>query len=129
MSDFKSTHDLPFEAAPWHGDPNVMLFRVGTCEGQWQPFGRSSYAIISVINSNPGNGHFEDVLEWFQYSCMRDKRHLLILAVINQNLKKHLIERRGFREFGLDNLVYEYEKMPLWLLPSNPKQSEGNPDE
>jgi hypothetical protein len=74
-----------------------MLFRIGTCEGQWFAI-EHSYCILSVLNNNPGNGHLDDVFEWFEFSCKRDKKALLVLEVMNDRFKQHLITKRGFNE-------------------------------
>lgn len=91
-------HNLPFEAAP--SPYNIFndghqLFRIGTCEGQWG-FTPDSYYILSVKNSAKGNGHLDDVFEWFEYSCKRDNRNLLVLECLNNTFYKHLIDKRGF---------------------------------
>lgn len=105
---FKTTHDLVFEAAPWTNalDPsdNWMVFRVGTCEGVWRS-SDDNYSILAITNKEPGNGHFEDVLEWFENSCKRDGKNLMILEVWNDKFKKHLIEKRGFRVVPMTNHV------------------------
>jgi len=100
----KTTHDLPFEAceSPYDifGDGH-MLFRVGTCEGQYGAT-PDSYYIISVINKQPGNGHFTDVLEWFYHSCKRDNRNLIVLECMNKKFFDHLVIKRGFVALGKD---------------------------
>ena len=115
--DFITKHKLPFESAPWElGDlmlkvgqdkvkpgEEFKLFRIGTCEGTWNSTD-DSYQILAIINNKPGNGHFEDVLQWFEYSANRDKRKFRILEVWNEKLKKHLIKKRGFKAVGKDDV-------------------------
>lgn len=109
-------HNLAFEVAEWSplpGFPIVgefMRFRVGTCNGLWASTD-FSYDILAITNDQKGNGHFEDVLEWFYSSCIRDKKKLRILEVWNQDLKKHLIEKRGFKPSGLDNVEKSYKQI------------------
>ena len=103
MSDFVSTHKLDFECAPWQRGENFLRFRVGTCEGLWLSTDES-YGIVAVINSEPNNGHFTDVLEWFENSAKRDGKSLQILEVFNRKLKKHLIEKRGFKKIKGNNV-------------------------
>lgn len=102
---FRSTHKLIFEACPWPRDKSIMLFRIGTCEGQW--FSEEMcFCIISVINNKPGNGHLEDVFEWFERSCKRDSKALKVMEVMNERFKKHLIEKRGFQVIPrTDNVI------------------------
>jgi len=116
----QTKHDLDFESAPWklperleqaiekttYNDdkyPEIPweVFRVGTCEGQWR-LTPEAYEILSVINTKPGNGHLQDVLEWFGYACKRSGLSLRILAFTNERFKKHLIAKRGFVPFGDD---------------------------
>ncbi len=119
---FTSSHQLPFEVAPWRPDPRVaellgidlandgwMLFRIGTCDGQWRCTS-DAYEILSVVNSRPGNGHFDDVLEWFEFACRRDGKLLRIREVENERLKRHLVEKRGFRPEGEDDVVKGFKE-------------------
>lgn len=87
----------------------VQLFRVGTCSGVWYPT-PEEYRILFICNSQKGNGHFEDVIEWFQASCKRDKRDLVFEEVLTERLKKHL-EKRGFirRE---NDMIKSFKKIP-----------------
>ena len=110
----ETLHKLLFESAEWTLGNELgindrwKLFRIGTCTGQWSGTDPKYYEILSVINSHPGNGHFADVLEWFESSCKRDKRGLLIREVWNRKFKKHLIKKRGFKEFGKDDVIKYY---------------------
>lgn len=94
----ETTHKLDFLTAQndfslFRGDGN--LFKVGTCRGQWGNT-NDSYYILSVINEVKGNGHLDDVFEWFEYSCKRDGKNLLILECFNKRFYEHLITKRGF---------------------------------
>lgn len=102
----KTTHSLSFEVAPWPRMPEgpILLFRVGTCEGQWMTTDEA-YCIISIINNDPGNGHLDDVFEWFEASCKRDKKALIVMELMNDVFKKHLLEKRGFTDMGKDNVI------------------------
>lgn len=102
----KTKHKLPFEVAPWDRQPNgpIQLFRVGTCDGQWMST-ENAYCLISVINSKPGNGHLEDVFQWFESSCKRDGKALIVMEVMNERFKKHLLTKRGFSDMGKDNVI------------------------
>ena len=95
---FVSTHKLEFEVAPFKynlSNPPFMRFRIGQCSGIYRS-NDGNYEILGVHNNTPGNGHFEDVLDWFYMSCKRDKQNLVILELINNRFKKHLIDKRGF---------------------------------
>lgn len=109
---FISTHKLDFEVSQWDGqlneEDNWMLFRVGTCEGVWKA-SEKNYSILAIVNSEPGNGHFTDVLEWFENSCKRDGKNLQILEVWNEPFKKHLITKKGFRVIPMtDHVVKDF---------------------
>lgn len=111
---FKSSHNLDFELAPWDcpieipSMHNVSKFRIGTCEGLWGVEGET-YVIIAVINNHRGNGHFNDVLEWFENSCKRDGYDLKIVELINKRLIKHLIKKRGFKKIDKDNVFKRFK--------------------
>jgi hypothetical protein len=86
---------------PW------KAFRIGTCEGLFRA-GFYCLEILAIINSEPGNGHFNDVLQWFEYGCKTNDADLKILEVWNENFLTHLIEKRGFELFGEDNVVKKF---------------------
>ncbi|MBI3654139.1 MAG: hypothetical protein HY231_24165 [Acidobacteria bacterium] len=111
---FQSTHNLAFEVAEWRpllcgNEDGWQCFRVGTCEGLWRATA-DAYEILAVINSEPNNGHFEDVLEWFERSCRRDRRTLRIRELLNEEFRRHLMEKRGFIADGKDDLIKRFQK-------------------
>lgn len=81
-----------------------MEFQIGTCHGLWKCKNRQ-YQILAIDNDEPGNGHLDDVFEWFENSCKRDGYNLVIQELWNLGFKKHLIEKRGFKPLGKDNLI------------------------
>ncbi len=93
-NDLITTHNLDFESAE-HDSSLFLLFRIGTCVGQWGSTD-DSYYIVSVINHEPGNGHLEDVFEWFEFSCKRDNKNLLVLECMNEGFYLNLVSKRGF---------------------------------
>lgn len=110
----ETTNKLEFEVAPHLGvnDPTKqwVKYKVGTCHGLWRSK-ESAYEILAIINEEPHNGHFNDVFEWFEHSCERDNKNLLIRQVWNRPLKQHLIEKRGFKEVDVDSFnVIKYFK-------------------
>ena len=104
-----SKHKLDFEVAEWIMRP-YMRFRIGTCTGLWNAT-NDTYDILAIDNSDKGNGHFEDVLQWFENSCKRDGKNFRFLEVWNKNLKKHLIAKRGFKDIGEYNLLKIIDQM------------------
>ena len=111
IAEFETKHKLDFEVADWVpimgflACNNFKRFRVGTCTGLWQST-ETSYDILAVENEVKGNGHFEDVLQWFENSCERDHKDFRILEVWNSRLKKHLVKKRGFKVVGKsDNVI------------------------
>ncbi len=108
MKDFKTIHDLSFESANWH-DPQFQLFRIGTCEGMWQSTSES-FDIIAVVNNKPGNGHFKDVLQWFENSCYRDKKDLRVMEIWNDRLLGHLTSKLGFKKLGKNHAIKHWKK-------------------
>lgn len=101
--EFKSEHNLDFEIAPFM-DPEWTKFRIGTCEGLWACDDKF-YKILAVVNNEKGNGHLNDVFEWFENSCKRDGRDLKVLEVWNKKFKQHLISKRGFKPSGIDDVI------------------------
>lgn len=92
--EFRTSHNLKFEVAPFY--ERIFRYRVGTCHGQWFTT-ENAYHILSVMNENPGNGHLDDVFEWFENSCRRDRRNLIVMEFFNKKFKSHCINKRGFR--------------------------------
>lgn len=112
----KTTHNLDFECAPWEPLPGLpyaadyQRFRIGTCEGLWSS-DKSNYIILAIENSCPGNGHLKDVFEWFENSCKRDKKDLLVMEIMNENFKRHLITKCKFRPYGTDHAIKKLKDM------------------
>lgn len=107
MSDLITIHNLPFEVRP--GKYEHMEYRVGTVTGQWGSCSDSFY-ILSFLNHEQGNGHLDDVFEWFEYSCKRDGKNLIILECMNEDFYRHLITKRGFIALNKDNLIKVFNK-------------------
>lgn len=105
--EFKSTHNLLFETAPFY-TPDTTRFRVGTCTGIFS-FDGGNYIIIGIGNDKQGNGHLQDVFDWFENSCKRDKKNLMVVEIMNKNFMKHLIDKRGFKAINNNNVVKSYK--------------------
>jgi hypothetical protein len=101
--EFKSTHNLYFETAPFY-HPSATRFRVGTCTGIFSCDG-DNYIIIGIGNDKQGNGHLQDVFDWFENSCKRDKKNLMVVEIMNKPFMKHLIEKRGFKAIDNNNVI------------------------
>lgn len=97
-NEIKTTHNLDFCWKPSvynFGGSDHKEYKVGTCHGQWgSTF--DSYYVLSVINREPGNGHLDDVFEWFEHSAKRDGKNLMVLDCENQRFYNHLLAKRGF---------------------------------
>ena len=102
MKTIKTKHNLQFEVAPWSKD--FSQFRVGTVEGLYRVT-KESYEILAIANSKIGNGHIEDVWQWFEASCKRDRKSLKVLEVWNKRFANYLTKKRGFTDIG--NFNYE----------------------
>jgi hypothetical protein len=101
--EFKSTNNLLFEVAPGPYHTDFPAYRVGTCTGIYT-YNENEYVIVGVANNKKGNGHLNDVFEWFENSCKRDNKDLVVAEIMNKSFMKHLIEKRGF-EFLKNNYV------------------------
>lgn len=93
-------------AAPWRLDPGIMVYKVGTCHGQYS-FTDKGIEIISVVNDNPHNGHLDDVFEWFEFSARVNKRDLFVRGFLNKRFRKHCLEKRGFKQVPNSDDVYK----------------------
>lgn len=108
MQDFKSEHGLAFEVAPWITH-EFSRFRIGTCEGLWRST-KKSYDILAITNDKIGNGHLNDVFQWFENSCKRDKKSLRVLELWNEQFKQPLINKRGFTDIGNASVERKFKK-------------------
>ena len=128
-----TNHKLHFEIAEWNsflgkigwllsklgGKQHWKLYRVGTVHGQWIAT-ETAYEILSISNNEPGNGHLDDVFEWFEYSCKRDKKDLIIREFWNNDFKEHCIKKRGFKLYGENDLIKCYtQKLYLPVVGRN----------
>lgn len=104
----RTKHNLDFEVKPFHiqieGTPANICFRVGTCRGMYA-INQTSIDIIAIENHAKGNGHLDDVFEWFEFSCKQNKLNLRIMEFLNKRFKKHLILKRGFQKQGTNNVI------------------------
>lgn len=106
-TEFKSEHNLQFKVSDWIFT-EFTRFRIGTCDRLWRSTG-TTYDILAVSNDSMGNGHFNDVLQWFENSCKRDNKDLQILEFWNSRLKKHLISKKGFNDIGNNSIIKTYK--------------------
>jgi hypothetical protein len=108
---FNSEHNLDFLAIQWDitigNDEEWIKFNVGTCHGLYRATD-AAYEILAIINDEPGNGHLNDVFQWFEQSCRRDKKILRIREVWNAYFKAHLQHKRGFKPSGPDDMVKSF---------------------
>lgn len=122
MNAITTTHKLDFEAceSPYAIFDNHKMFRIGTCEGQWTST-KDCYVIISVLNKTPGNGHLEDVFEWFEFSCKRDNKNLLVVECMNESFYLHLLSKRGFIPLDTkgENVIKVFNKKAYKHLKKN----------
>ena len=108
--EFQSEHKLDFEVAEWRPTDSMPVsltwqkFRVGTCDGLWGVT-KDSYNILAIRNRECGNGHLNDVFQWFENSCKRDNKSLRVLEIGNTNFMTHLVVKRGFKE--IDSVTVE----------------------
>jgi hypothetical protein len=109
MKAIATKHNLDFEARRWWISHDIKEFRVGTCNGLWFCT-KDSYVIMTVCNSQPNNGHLDDVFEWFERSCKRDKKALKVTEIVNKKFYMHLITRRGFTPIDKENVIKIFTK-------------------
>jgi len=107
MNTIKTKHNLDFlvKESKEYG----LLYKIGTCHGIWG-FTDDFYYILSVINEKPGNGHLEDVFEWFYNSCNREGVNLVMLECHNQDFYKYLIDKKEFKALDDSNVIKVFNK-------------------
>lgn len=122
----KTTHNLDFLAAPFEHDPNLVRFKVGTCHGLYG-VNDKEYELIAIMNDQQGNGHLDDVFEWFENSCKRDKKALKVCEIWNERFFNHLVTKRGFIELNPMYVIKRFDVKSrikqlnrLKLQPSKP---------
>jgi hypothetical protein len=86
---------MPFkpELSPLTDD--VYRFFVGTCNGIFD-VNAEGVNIIGITNENPGNGHVDDVFEWFEYAAAGADTRLWVREIYNQRFKQRCLTKRGF---------------------------------
>ena len=91
--------DVPFESTDTpYRNTDFLCFRVGTCNGLWRAT-ETHYEILAVINHKRGNGHFEKTMWWFEQSCKRDGKSLLLREVWNPFLYYKSIKHYGYKRY------------------------------
>lgn len=95
----ETKHKLDFEARPWKGGlvDGVVQYRIGTCTGLYE-YNDEGISIIVIDNDKPGNGHLDDVFEWFEYAAREKKKRLWIRQFFNSLFQDHCIKKRGFTQ-------------------------------
>jgi hypothetical protein len=105
---FESEHKLPFLVAEYPLNLDTkhkwICFKVGTCEGLWRCT-YTSYEILALKNKEKGNGHLNDVFQWFEMSSKRDNKTLKVKEVWNERFQNHL-QKRGFKRCS----AFDFEK-------------------
>lgn len=113
MGEFQTTHKLDFLTKHWDSPFNLdgwQEFCIGTVKGQWMAT-ETTYEVLSMFNHDPGNGHLDDVFQWFENSCKRDNRDLVVSEIINDDFAKHLVNKRGFELIeGTENHIKKFRK-------------------
>jgi hypothetical protein len=105
---FETEHKLPFLIAEYSLNLDTkhkwICFKVGTCEGLWRCT-YTSYEILAIKNKEKGNGHLNDVFQWFEMSSKRDNKTLKVKEVWNERFQNHL-QKRGFKRCS----AFDFEK-------------------
>jgi len=92
-----SVKDLAFESTEeTYRGGDFLCFRVGTCHGLWRS-SPTHYEILAIKNDQKGNGHFAKAMWWFEQSCRRDKKKLMLREVWNPWLYYQSIKKFGYK--------------------------------
>ena len=62
------------------------------------------------MNDKPGNGHLEDVFQWFENSCKREGINFVILEFNNKDFYKHLMDKKEFKTLDGKNVIKVFNK-------------------
>ena len=85
------------DAALGADGPEISRFVFGTCHGQF--IDRDSLDLLTVINEEPGNGHFVILIEVFEKIASETNRDFRVIEIWNDGLKEWL-RRRGYKIDG-----------------------------
>ncbi len=119
---FESTHKLKFTVNPqkkytalkiifdqllsdFKPIENYKQFHVGTVHGLFAQE-EKKIKILAIMNDEPGNGHFEDTMQWFEHMATQDKCPILMQEVWNEALEKHLIKKRDYKRIKVGLIKY-----------------------
>lgn len=102
----ETTHKLNFNTSLWISPFNILsqddeddipwrIYHIGTMHGQFR-ITKDSIEILSFLNESPGNGHLQDVFEWFEFLSNTEGKPIVIRECWNPGFKQHLISKRGF---------------------------------
>lgn len=112
---FKSTHDLKFLHRPWaisymiSHEIQMQEFKIGTVHGLYRIDNKKRYLVInSVINDDPGNGHFKDLMEWLEFNCSELKYSLVFEEIFNPKMKLILFHY-GFNVLSSNEMIKKYK--------------------
>lgn len=95
---FKSTHALKFRSAAHligGVDTGMNKFEIGTVHGLWNA-STLSIDIFACINNEPGNGHLDDVFEWFFAIAKEKGLPVRVTNVSSPTFREQLIEKWKF---------------------------------
>lgn len=98
-------HHLDFLAADYPGpfnDHSQKAYKIGTCNGLYKIDGKFMI-LIAINNDNPGNGHLNDVFQWFEWAAKEAGMPLMIVAFMNERFYNHCINKRGFLHWTWEN--------------------------
>lgn len=99
MPQFESTNET-------YRDSDFLCFRVGTVNGLWR-LTPTHYEILAVVNHQKGNGHFKKAMWWFEQSCRRDGKKLMLREIWNIQL---LLKCRKMGYTLVPGTLFTYEK-------------------
>lgn len=115
MKRFRTTHNLKISIAPqtFAGRPTGnTLYKIGTCHGFYRST-NLSVDIIAMVNDEPGNGHFDDVLQWFTEIARLEGKLLRVVEIMNPEIATRLIQFYGFHAIDAKTVVkHDFMKRP-----------------
>lgn len=92
---FRSTHGLKFKTMPHiiaGAFTGAERFEIGTVHGIWN-VSTFSVDVFACINDEPGNGHMDDVFEWFFSIATERGLPVRVTNVSSEDFRQQLIDK------------------------------------
>jgi len=81
-------------------DPEILQYRFGEVHGiLCHSAGLEALTIIAVNNNVPGNGDFAKLMAMLEGVAHAAGHPLAVASIWNDDLRRHLIKKRGYKDY------------------------------